>query len=143
MGVPTPGWIDTSGSCRGRWVVNILRGRHQHLNLSILSNTGCFLFVPNVDIKLFPRYHTAIVMPAFQLSLSLESLHFYLSAITTSVDAYYIPHITLPARITDHRATLIDHILIRPHKPTVGEAMVSRNIYSDISDHLPNFYLFW
>ncbi len=54
----------------------------------------------------------------------------------------FIPHITLPARITDHSASLIDHILIRPNKPTVGEAIVSGNIYSDISDHLPNFICF-
>ncbi len=54
----------------------------------------------------------------------------------------FIPHITLPARITDHSATLIDHIVIRPHKHTVGETIVSGNIYFDISDHLPNFICF-
>ena len=53
-----------------------------------------------------------------------------------------IPHITLPTRLTDHSATLIDHILVKHDKYTAGETLLSGNIFNDISDHLPNFILY-
>ncbi len=54
----------------------------------------------------------------------------------------YIPHITLPTRITDTSATLIDHIFVKYNCDIIDEAIISGNIFSDISDHLPNFILF-
>ena len=54
----------------------------------------------------------------------------------------YIPKITIPTRITDYSATLIDHIFMKYDSKTVCEKTVSGNLVSDISDHLPNFLLY-
>ena len=45
--------------------------------------------------------------------------------------------VTKPTRITDHSATLIDHIFFN----SLEYYTVSGNIIYDISDHLPNFVL--
>ena len=45
----------------------------------------------------------------------------------------YNPGITLPSRIGDHSATLIDHIFMKEKTPS--EKIISGNLYSDISDH--------
>ena len=49
----------------------------------------------------------------------------------------YTPQITLPTRITDRSATLIDNIFLNTqlHKQTSG------NITTSISDHLPQFII--
>ena len=47
------------------------------------------------------------------------------------------PMVTKPTRITDHSATLIDHIFFN----SLEYYTVSGNIIYDISDHLPNFVL--
>ena len=46
----------------------------------------------------------------------------------------YQPHIIQPTRITDHTATLIDHIYFN----LIEHATISGNL---ISDHLPNFFI--
>ena len=51
----------------------------------------------------------------------------------------YVPSITLPTRITDTTITLIDNIFMKINKKNVNDKVLSGNIYSDISDHLPNF----
>ena len=54
----------------------------------------------------------------------------------------FIPCITMPTRITDHSATIIDNIFIKPPKKLLQNKYSSGNLYSDVSDHLPNFTLF-
>ena len=54
----------------------------------------------------------------------------------------FIPCITMPTRITNHSATLIDHIFVKPPKKLLQNKCSSGNLFSDISDHLPNFTLF-
>ena len=54
----------------------------------------------------------------------------------------FIPCITMPTRITDHSATLIDHIFVKPPKKLLQNKCSSGNLFFDISDHLPNFTLF-
>ena len=53
----------------------------------------------------------------------------------------YIPQITLPTRITDTSATLIDHIFMKSDSRNIEDTTLSGNIFTDISDHLPNFLL--
>ena len=68
----------------------------------------------------------------------------------TKVNAYlnnffeknFIPCITLPTRITDHSATLIDHIFIKCPKKIIQNKCSSGNLITDLSDHLPNFTFF-
>ena len=54
----------------------------------------------------------------------------------------FIPCITLPTRITDHSASIIDHIFIKPPKKLLQHKCSSGNIFTDLSDHLPNFTFF-
>ena len=51
----------------------------------------------------------------------------------------FIPCITLPTRITDHSATLIDHIFIKTPKKLLQNKCSSGNLIVDIADHLQNF----
>ncbi len=48
----------------------------------------------------------------------------------------------MPTRITDHSATLIEHILVRHTPDTINNDIISGNIFTDITDHLPNFVLY-
>ena len=53
----------------------------------------------------------------------------------------YMPHITLPTRITDTSATLIDHVFLKHDPCLIDDEFFSGNIFNDISDHLPNFLM--
>ncbi len=52
------------------------------------------------------------------------------------------PYITLPTKITDQSATLIDHIFIKCPKKLIQNKCSSGNFITDLSDHLPNFTFF-
>ena len=60
---------------------------------------------------------------------------------STIVQHAFIPTITLPTRITEHSATLIDHILINEKVIKTSSAISAGNLFHDISDHLPIFIL--
>ena len=47
------------------------------------------------------------------------------------------PHIIQPTRVTDHSATLVDHIYFNSR----DHFTISGNLFSDISDHFPNFLI--
>ena len=50
----------------------------------------------------------------------------------------FIPKITLPARVKDTSMTLIAHILLRVPKYGIDRSVYCGNLYSEITDHLPN-----
>ncbi len=54
----------------------------------------------------------------------------------------FIPHITLPTRITDHSISIIDHILLKESDKLCNK-ITAGNIYNNITDHLPNFILIY
>ncbi len=99
---------------------------HLDKTLQILSREDKLIFVcGDLNINL--------------LNLTHEHTNHFLNTI---VMENLIPHITLPTRITENSATLIDHILIKYNKNTGCEDIISGNIFCDISDHLPGFILF-
>ena len=53
----------------------------------------------------------------------------------------FVPAITLPTRITDTTMTLIDNIFIKINKKNINDKVLAGNIYTDISDYLPNFII--
>ncbi len=61
-----------------------------------------------------------------------SSFHQYLEKTLFPVSHYLL-------RLSDHSATLIDHILVKHNKYTLNEEIVSGNLYCDITNHLPNF----
>jgi hypothetical protein len=61
--------------------------------------------------------------------------------INTILSHNMIPHITLPTRLMDNSATLIDHILVQYDHSDTHDRITTGNLINDISDHLPNFIL--
>jgi hypothetical protein len=53
----------------------------------------------------------------------------------------FIPTITLPTRITENSATLIDHINVYRPVNQMKSNILSGNLFFYIADHLPNFML--
>ncbi len=72
------------------------------------------------------------------INLTYEHTNHFLNTILME---NVIPHITLPTRITEYSATLIDHILIKYNKNTACEDINSGTIFCDISNHFPGFIL--
>ena len=59
----------------------------------------------------------------------------------TRLQNSFIPCITIPTRITDHSATIIEHILLKTTKNHTQTKVSAGNLITDISDHLPNFII--
>ena len=51
----------------------------------------------------------------------------------------FIPCITIPTRIKDRSATIIDHIFVKIPPKLIQIKCSSGNLITDLSDHLPNF----
>jgi hypothetical protein len=66
-----------------------------------------------------------------------KTTDFYNALLTQNI----VPTITLPTRITEHSVTLIDNIFMKIDASTIEDEILTGNIFSDISDHLPNFML--
>ena len=85
---------------------------------------SCFLAGDfNIDISQYYTHHPT------ENFLDILSNHFFL------------PSILIPTRITYHSATLIDNIYVFQRKIKSHQSILSGNLYSDITDHLPNFAL--
>ena len=74
-------------------------------------------------------------------ALKIETHNNTTNFINTVMLYNYIPQIILPTRITENTVTLIDHIIVKTTIDTLADKKISGNIYSDITDHLPNFLL--
>ena len=74
---------------------------------------------------------------ALKIDKHNQTSNFFKSILTNN----YIPQITLPTRITENTITLIDHIMVKTTIDSINDVKNCGNIYSDISDHLPNFLL--
>ena len=62
-----------------------------------------------------------------------------LSYLTTLLSWKYLPYTTLPARITSHSATCIDHVFLKISEREQFPNIENGIFYCDISDHLPCF----
>ena len=51
----------------------------------------------------------------------------------------FLPSITLPTRVTNNSATIIDNIFVRLPNDLIDNDLYSGNFITDLSDHLPNF----
>ena len=59
--------------------------------------------------------------------------------LTTLTAHNFLPSITLPTRITDHSATLIDHLFVRIPRKNIPIQIHGGAIFDDTTDHLPIF----
>ena len=106
-------------------------GNVSHFNNELLSciekipsNVTCF-YVGDINIDL--------------LKISQKDQFDYFTSLAAK---NFQPCITLPTRITDYSMSLVDHIFFRAKHKLHDAKLVSGNIFSDISDHLPTFCIF-
>ena len=115
-------------------------------------NTVCAIVYrhPNSNFENFKVYFTsaidkiskeskiAILVADFNINLLNYDTHSDTAEFLNTLGSYcFQPHITKRTRITDHSATLIDHIYFN----SMEHRTISGNILCDITDHLPNFLI--
>ena len=84
----------------------------------------------------------AIILGDININLLSESEEKVENYLNNYLEKSFIPCITLPTRITDHSATLIDHIFLKCPRKLLQNKCSSGNLIFDVSDHLPNFIFF-
>ena len=86
--------------------------------------------------------HTSCIIAG---DINIDLLHIdkerTLEYFTTLSSYNLMPCISLPTRLTDSSATLIDHIFVRLSGSDLRSQVHAGNLYADISDHLPNFVI--
>jgi ferritin-like metal-binding protein YciE len=125
------------------WIESILNGQKIIL--------GCVYRHPGTNITGFnDELERCLHKINNEGCLSIISGDFNIDGLKTNTDKHtsefyecmmlntFIPSITVPTRITENSMTLIDNIFINMNKKTMN-SVVSGNIFSDITDHLPNF----
>ena len=81
----------------------------------------------------------AIVLGDFNINLLSEDNDKVQTYLNNFLEKSFIPCITLPTRIRNYSATLIDHIFIKSPRKFLQNKCSSGNLIFDVSDHLPNF----
>ena len=81
----------------------------------------------------------AIVLGDININLLVEEDVKTQSYLNNFLEKSFVPCITLPTRIRNYSATLIDHIFIKCPRKLLQNKVSSGNLIFDISDHLPNF----
>ena len=72
------------------------------------------------------------------LQFERDNINEYLA---TNLENNFVPCITLPTRITEKSATIIDHMFLRMPLHKIQTKVNSGNLFCSITDHLMNFIL--
>ena len=111
---------------------------------------GCIYRHPNGEINHFieqfrkiiniiDKNNISILMGDFNIDLLQPNNCKHEAYLNLCLESNFVPCITLPTRITDHSATLIDHILLRTPARLIQNKVSADNLICGLSDHLPNF----
>ena len=111
---------------------------------------GCIYRHPNGEINHFieqfrkiiniiDKNNISILMGDFNIDLLQPNNCKHEAYLNLCLESNFVPCITLPTRITDHSATLIDHILLRTPARLIQNKVSAGNLICGLSDHLPNF----
>ena len=84
----------------------------------------------------------AIILGDININLLSENNEKVENYLNNFLEKSFIPCITLPTRIRDYSATLIDHIFLKCPRKLLQNKCSSGNLIFDVSDHLPNFMFF-
>ena len=103
------------------------------------GNTKHFVHDLDISLNRLPGDTTAIILGDINMDLLKLECGYNYEYITTLATYNFSPQITIPTRLTDHSVSLIDHIFLKLPLKNITTKTISGNIYSDISDHLPNF----
>ena len=93
------------------------------MNQTINNENKCGVILGDINID------------GLRINHNVESKKFF----ETCLDEDFIPLITIPTRIQDDKCSTIDHIIVNGKFISKTNERATGNIYSDISDHLPNF----
>jgi hypothetical protein len=117
----------------------IIGSVYRHPNTDVDIFIQCFEVVleklQNEDGKVFICGDFNI--DALKSNSNSRTMEYYNTVLTQN----FLPTITLPTRITESSATIIDNIFMKLDNNTLNDKMESGNIYSDITDHLPNILM--
>ena len=110
---------------------------YRHLTMDLEDFTQNYF--EKIINKLSTEDKIAYLMGDFNIDLlkieDEEKVNNFFNTLTSNL---FVPHITLPTRITSHSKTLIDNIF--SNDPNFSRA-ISGNFTFSISDHLPQFLL--
>ena len=124
-------WIEVHNKARN--IVCAVVYRHPQ---SYFDNFTDYFYAA-VD-KISKEFKISILLGDFNLDLLNFEIHERTEQFINTLDTYcFQSHIIKPTRITNHSATLIDHIYFN----SLEHHTVSGNLLWDISDHLPNFLI--
>ena len=84
----------------------------------------------------------AILLGDININLLTEEDDKTQSYLNNLLEKSFVPCITLPTRIRNYSATLIDHIFLKCPRKLLQNKVSSGNLIFDVSDHLPNFLFF-
>ena len=104
------------------------------------TNTDHFTHTLNKNIDTLNKENKTVVLCG---DININFINQEVTMVKTYTEmlfnANYLPCITIPTRITQTSATIIDHINIQTPLNHIDQTITSGNIFIDISDHLPNF----
>jgi len=117
----------------------IIGGIYRHPNQNITD----FKFMLETTLsKISQQKHPCIIAGDLNIDLvqcdTQKATQDYLDVVTTN---NFMPLLILPTRITSKSSTLIDHIYYYEGKLLKEPKIKCGNLLSDISDHLPNYFL--
>ena len=122
--------------------VKILLGviyRHPKGNISLFNEK---LTTTLEKIRNDKAIETCFLAGDFNIDISQYYTHYPTENFLDILSSHsFLPTILMPTRITYRSATLIDNIYLFQRKNKSNQKIISGNIYSDITDHLPNFAL--
>ena len=110
----------------------------EHFHFDIIADTDLFVDkLSEITSKISAENKDAYIMGDFNIDLKYGT-HQKTNDLTNSmITKGYLPLITKPTRITNHSATLIDHI----YSNTTSQNYTSGIIISDLADHFGTFYI--
>ena len=105
------------------------------------GNTSHFIDSLEIQLNKIDKKSTCIIAGDINIDLIKQQNKNVNLYIETLLEHNFQPVICIPTRITDNSATIIDHINVRIPKHQIHNKISSGNLISDISDHLPNFFI--
>jgi hypothetical protein len=124
-------WIDIEG--HDREITCDVLYRHPKANLEHFTN-----YLYSVLDKIANENKLLILMGDLNINLLNYETHGPTESFVNTMFTYnFHPKIIQHTRITYHSATLIDNIFVN----SLGYHSISGNIFSDLTDHLPNFLI--
>jgi len=139
---------DSNYLVENKWIEIKVKGLHSNVII------GCVYRHPNGRVEHFTEQFEKVMQSIskenklcfvcgdFNINALNRSHSQTADFVNTILAQNFIPQITVPTRITENSATLIDNIFMKHGKKISNIDTLSGNLYCGITDHLPNFILY-